>query len=495
MTTLTAFADTTGGEISVAHGTYSTARTAGGGSTKVVDTTATTMRAGQTFAASTYTCYESFTAFDTSSIGGNSITSADFYLWLISEQLATVAAFFGTDVLDWGTGLTTADWLASTTGSNKFNTLSTTTTIATGAYKQWASNANVITDIVTSGFTRCITYSTRQVNSNSNVPVDAEYLTWASADDTGTTHDPKLVVVYTATPPTTPTGLAATVFSSVRIDLSWNTVSGADSYILERSPDGSTGWTQIGGTITGLTYSDTGRTAGTIYYYRISATNTGGTSSVSSSVNATTQTDTTTFLLSSVGPNVTVDTELDLNTSRDAAMVADTITTTSSGNNIRAFTAATTSWVSPPLSAGVTIQDTITFNIWAKESATGVNSSIRVVVERLNNAGTFQSTVVDSSFVTELTTTILAKNWTATPTATTFITGDRIRIYIYVVAAGTMGAGTVTLDFAGPTAAADGDSYVKFLHTISLNADETVTSSVTFRQIMTNQAVKRSAFY
>jgi hypothetical protein len=83
-----------------------------------------------------------------------------------------------------------------------------------------------------------------------------------------------------------PTGLAASVISDSQIDVSWNAVTGATSYTLERSPDGST-WSTV---YTGATasFSDTGLDGLFTYSYRVSATASTGTSAVSSSVSGTT---------------------------------------------------------------------------------------------------------------------------------------------------------------------------------------------------------------
>jgi hypothetical protein len=70
----------------------------------------------------------------------------------------------------------------------------------------------------------------------------------------------------------TPT-LTATPSSSTQMNLSWTNVANESSYKLEWSPNGSTGWAQIGGTIAAntTTYNHTGLTASTAYYYRITA--------------------------------------------------------------------------------------------------------------------------------------------------------------------------------------------------------------------------------
>lgn len=71
---------------------------------------------------------------------------------------------------------------------------------------------------------------------------------------------------------TTPS-LTATVVGPTQIDLTWPDVANESSYKLERSLTGTGSWTQIGGTIAAnsTSYSDTGLTASTHYYYRLSA--------------------------------------------------------------------------------------------------------------------------------------------------------------------------------------------------------------------------------
>jgi fibronectin type 3 domain-containing protein len=88
-------------------------------------------------------------------------------------------------------------------------------------------------------------------------------------------------------PPPPPSGLTAEPVSSGRIDLSWTDVGAQAAYRVERSLDGTSGWTSVGTTTT-TTFSDTGLSAGTTYYYRVVATNPGGTSPPSSVVSATT---------------------------------------------------------------------------------------------------------------------------------------------------------------------------------------------------------------
>lgn len=82
-----------------------------------------------------------------------------------------------------------------------------------------------------------------------------------------------------------PTGLTAAAVSGSQINVSWDAWSGATDYSLERSLDGTSGWTRINGAApqTGTSFNDTGRSASTPYYYRVKAT-AGGTDTPYSSV-------------------------------------------------------------------------------------------------------------------------------------------------------------------------------------------------------------------
>lgn len=92
------------------------------------------------------------------------------------------------------------------------------------------------------------------------------------------------------TAPAAPGNLAATVVSQTEINLAWNDNSNdRTGFRIERSLDGSSGWTQVatvGADVT--TYSDTGLTCATAYHYRVSAYNAGGASVYSDVVSATT---------------------------------------------------------------------------------------------------------------------------------------------------------------------------------------------------------------
>jgi len=96
-----------------------------------------------------------------------------------------------------------------------------------------------------------------------------------------------LVLVTNAMLPVAPDGLSAVAASSREIDLTWPAVSGASGYLIERSMDGLSGWTQVGSS-TGTGFANVGLTGATTYYYRVCAVNSAGTSPPSSIASATT---------------------------------------------------------------------------------------------------------------------------------------------------------------------------------------------------------------
>jgi cellulose 1,4-beta-cellobiosidase len=84
--------------------------------------------------------------------------------------------------------------------------------------------------------------------------------------------------------PATPTGLAAAA-GNAEVSLNWNASTGATSYHVKRST-ASGSETQISAPASN-SFTDTGLTNGTKYFYLVSAVNSGGESANSSEVNAT----------------------------------------------------------------------------------------------------------------------------------------------------------------------------------------------------------------
>lgn len=118
----------------------------------------------------------------------------------------------------------------------------------------------------------------------------------------------------------------------------------------------------------------------------------------------------------------------------------------------------------------VTIAGAITKNFWMSESNMSANVGAQVIIDRCDGTGAFISTVQNSEKGTELPVgTRAAQNWnTGTVTSTDFSDGDYIRVRVYGNDVGTMASGhTFNCSSGGPTAAADGDSYVTFTETIT----------------------------
>jgi hypothetical protein len=91
-------------------------------------------------------------------------------------------------------------------------------------------------------------------------------------------------------PPAAPTVLTAPSGNCSQITLQWTDNSNNESgFKIERSPDGTTGWTQVGTTGAGVnTFTNTGLTQSTTYYYRVRAWNDSGDSAYSNTISRAT---------------------------------------------------------------------------------------------------------------------------------------------------------------------------------------------------------------
>jgi hypothetical protein len=99
------------------------------------------------------------------------------------------------------------------------------------------------------------------------------------------------IVLTTPDPPAAPSNLSAVEVSSSQIDLFWIDNSDNETgFKVERSPDGTSSWIEIGTTNSNdTTFNDAGLNPVTTYYYRVCASNSAGDSDYSNTASATTQ--------------------------------------------------------------------------------------------------------------------------------------------------------------------------------------------------------------
>ena len=187
------------GEGGGSNGTYAEAR-AGTGVPFGAEDTYTYLHVGQNKVVAVFTEYqvfETFLAFDTSSVGSGSTVSAAVLNLTSYNNFTTTDFIIEARLYDWGTGLTTADWVA---GAN----LSALTLLA---HRDTASGwtANIAYDLTNDAFAANVnkTGSTRLLlcsdhTTANTAPTTFEWLDAYAADQAGTTQDPKLTVTYTA---------------------------------------------------------------------------------------------------------------------------------------------------------------------------------------------------------------------------------------------------------------------------------------------------------
>ncbi len=169
-----------------------------------------------------------------------------------------------------GNAQVTLSWNASS-GATSYTVKRATT--SGGSYTNVATNVTG-TSYTNTGLTNGTTYY--YVVSASNGAGSSSNSAQASATPTGGTQQP----------PAAPTGLTATA-GNAQVSLSWNASSGATSYTVKRATTSGGPYTSVATNVTGASYTNTGLTNGTTYYYVVSASNGAGESSNSAQVGAT----------------------------------------------------------------------------------------------------------------------------------------------------------------------------------------------------------------
>jgi endo-1,4-beta-xylanase len=132
-------------------------------------------------------------------------------------------------------------------------------------------------------------------------------------------------------PPPAPTGLTATAGNG-QVTLSWNAASGATGYIVKRSTTSGGPYTVIANNLTATSFTNTGLSNGTTYFYVASAVNASGESANSAQVSATPQGPPPSGMVTATGRVATGSSvwwsELDVILNHTAPLTALTITIT-----------------------------------------------------------------------------------------------------------------------------------------------------------------------
>lgn len=195
MTTFTIFADTNDGYIACddgGAGNYASARA--GTATLTTDIAATSMTVGQFNNTATFNqVAEGFLSFDTSAIGSGAVISTatlSLYaqsLWVGPNYAIEARAY------DWGSGLTSADFVAGASLSALTFLASIQASMVTvGAYNALTSAGAFLAAINVTGPTRIILDSSRTVAGSA--PSTNEQAQFYTSDASGTSQDPKLVI-------------------------------------------------------------------------------------------------------------------------------------------------------------------------------------------------------------------------------------------------------------------------------------------------------------
>jgi fibronectin type 3 domain-containing protein len=158
----------------------------------------------------------------------------------------------------------TLNWTASTSGSPTSYSI----------YRGTATDGEAVTPVATVSGTTTTFTDTGLTNGKTY------FYNVAANNSVGVSPDSNEVSISpgsTTTAPPAPTGLAANPADS-SIDLTWNPSAGATSYSIYRgTAPGAEGATPVG-TTTSDSFTDTGLTNGTGYYYTVAASNAGGAS-------------------------------------------------------------------------------------------------------------------------------------------------------------------------------------------------------------------------
>lgn len=193
-TVSTFYSGTSDGYIYSSSSIYSTAAS---GSGTTAYTALTYDYVGQLLTGGYYYCDESFVAFDTSPIpDSDTITSSILSLYNYTDSSDTDFTVEAR-LYDWGASLTTADWISNASLSSYTLLASKATSGWTTGYNEFSENGSAfVNNTSKTGTTYIVLNSDR--HRGGTAPSGNEYVGFSTADETGTTQDPKLVVTHSA---------------------------------------------------------------------------------------------------------------------------------------------------------------------------------------------------------------------------------------------------------------------------------------------------------
>ncbi len=177
-----------------------------------------------------------------------------------------------------GTPPATPTGLAATAGNAQ---VSLTWNASTGATSYTVGRGTV------SGGPYSTTFSTSTTSYNDTTAANGTtyFYVVAASNSAGTSANSSQVSATPSAALAAPTGLTATPRNQ-QVSLTWNASTGATSYNVKRSTTNGSGYTTVNSP-TGTSYTDTGLTNGTAYYYVVSAVSGSSESANSSQVSAT----------------------------------------------------------------------------------------------------------------------------------------------------------------------------------------------------------------
>lgn len=124
-------------------------------------------------------------------------------------------------------------------------------------------------------------------------------------------------------------------------------------------------------------------------------------------------------------------------------------------------------WYSERLASETTIGGTITFNIWAFKDAT-FTGRLRARLYKVTAGGSnVASLIATADAASDLTTASTAYTFTATPTPTTVVAGERFILRLSVLPVlGSFGTGNATVEYNEETSGVAGYTWVEFTETV-----------------------------